>query len=115
MRFGVEPTGRYGGIGLELDGSIEVDCLEINDVLERVLEREPAIDVLKLDTEGLELATVQGDPAGPAAAHRRDLLRMARGAGGASRALRALVREHHLRAAQPSGYLSLRAPFTNAL
>ena len=58
VRFGVEPTGRYGGVGLELDGSIEVDCLEINEVLAGVLEREAVIDVLKLDTEGLELATV---------------------------------------------------------
>ena len=58
-RFGVEPTGRYGGVGLELDGSIEVDCLEINDVLAGVVEREGRIDLLKLDTEGLELATVR--------------------------------------------------------
>ena len=59
VSFGVEPTGRYGGVDLELDGSIEVDCLEINDVLAAILEREGRIDVLKLDTEGLELPTVQ--------------------------------------------------------
>ena len=59
VRFGVEPTGRYGGIGLELDGSIEVDCLDINAVLSEILGREPSIDVLKLDTEGKELPTVQ--------------------------------------------------------
>jgi FkbM family methyltransferase len=67
VRFGVEPTGRYGGIGLDLQESIEVESLDINDVLEDVLEREPLIDVLKLDTEGLELRTVR--------AIRPDLLR----------------------------------------
>jgi FkbM family methyltransferase len=58
-RFGVEPTGRYGGIGLELEGSIEVECVDINAVLLEVLEREARIDVLKLDTEGEELPTVR--------------------------------------------------------
>jgi FkbM family methyltransferase len=57
--FGVEPTGRYGGIGLAYERSIEVDCLEINQVLEAVLEREGAIDLLKLDIEGMELQTVR--------------------------------------------------------
>ena len=70
VSFGVEPSGRYGGVGLDLDGVIEVDCLDVNDVLEEVLEREPVIDVLKLDTEGLELATVR--------AIRADLLRRIR-------------------------------------
>lgn len=59
VSFGVEPTGRYGGIDLDLDGAIEVECREINDVLSAVLEREGHIDVLKLDTEGLELPTVR--------------------------------------------------------
>jgi FkbM family methyltransferase len=59
VRFGVEPTGRYGGIGQDLKGSIEVDCLDVNDLLAEILEREGGIDILKLDTEGLELPTVQ--------------------------------------------------------
>jgi FkbM family methyltransferase len=54
VTFGVEPSGRYGGIGVPAAESIEVPCLEINDVL----EREPSIDVLKVDTEGAEVATV---------------------------------------------------------
>jgi hypothetical protein len=54
----VEPTGRYGGIGVATADAIEVRCLEINEVLERVLDQAPAIDVLKLDTEGAEAATV---------------------------------------------------------
>lgn len=59
VRFGIEPTGRYGGVDLELESSIEVDCLDVNDVLEKVLDREGSIDVLKLDTEGQELPTVE--------------------------------------------------------
>ncbi len=56
--FGVESTGRYGGIGVELPEQIEVRCLDVNAVLADVLEREERIDVLKLDTEGAEADTV---------------------------------------------------------
>jgi FkbM family methyltransferase len=59
VEFGVEPTGRYGGIGLDYGQTIQVDCLEINRVLDDVLAREGRIDVLKIDTEGMELATVR--------------------------------------------------------
>ncbi len=58
VRFGVEPTGRYGGIDVVRPESIEVPCLDVNDVLESVLERHAVIDVLKIDTEGAEIATV---------------------------------------------------------
>ena len=58
VRFGVEPTGRYGGIGVATGRSIEVECVDVNSVLADVLERERTIDVLKLDTEGMEVATV---------------------------------------------------------
>jgi FkbM family methyltransferase len=58
VRFGVEPTGRYGGIGVRTGRTIEVECLDVNDVLAEVLAREGTIDVLKLDTEGAEVATV---------------------------------------------------------
>jgi hypothetical protein len=51
----VEDSGRYGGLAQETGSSIEVDCVAINDVLEEVLGAAPAIDVLKLDTEGTEL------------------------------------------------------------
>ena len=64
MDFGLENkvvfiTGASGGIGQDLNDSIEVDCLDVNDVLAEILEREARIDILKLDTEGLELPTVQ--------------------------------------------------------
>jgi FkbM family methyltransferase len=54
VSFGVEPTGRYGGIDTVAPETIEVRCLDINDVL----ASEPAVDVLKVDTEGAEVATV---------------------------------------------------------
>jgi FkbM family methyltransferase len=56
--FGREATGRYGGIGVETGESIDVEVAGINTVLETVLSRRPMIDVLKIDTEGLELETV---------------------------------------------------------
>ncbi len=62
VNFGVEPTGRYGGVGLPFEQSITVDCLAIADVVAGVLAREPTISVLKIDTEGLERDTVQAIP-----------------------------------------------------
>ncbi|MCA1708075.1 MAG: FkbM family methyltransferase [Actinobacteria bacterium] len=70
VAFGVEPTGRYGGIGVETGETIVVSCVSINEVLEEVLGDEPTIDLLKIDTEGSEVATV--------AAIRPELLRRIR-------------------------------------
>lgn len=56
--FGVEDTGRYGGIGVQSDRRIRVRARAINDVLEGVLAHEPVIDVLKIDVEGLEAELV---------------------------------------------------------
>lgn len=53
--FGIEESGRYGGIGVATGRSIEVECLGINEILEHVLDSVPAVDVLKIDTEGTEL------------------------------------------------------------
>lgn len=55
FRFGIESTGRYGGIGLETGENIEVNCLPINDVLREIVAEEGTIDILKIDTEGVEL------------------------------------------------------------
>jgi FkbM family methyltransferase len=60
VRFGVEESGRYGGIEVATERSIEVDCIGINQVLEKVLGAHPIIDVLKIDTEGTELSIVRG-------------------------------------------------------
>jgi FkbM family methyltransferase len=59
VQFGIESTGRYGGIGVATGRQITVECLEINGVLEKILESHDFIDVLKLDTEGVEISTVE--------------------------------------------------------
>jgi FkbM family methyltransferase len=55
VQFGIEDSGRYGGIGVETGRSMEVACVGINDLLEEVLDSAAAVDVLKIDTEGTEL------------------------------------------------------------
>jgi FkbM family methyltransferase len=65
--FGLEATGRYGGIGIDSDRVIRVEMRDVNEILEEILALEEAIDVLKVDTEGLEQTIV--------AAIRPDLLR----------------------------------------
>jgi FkbM family methyltransferase len=60
--FTVEPTGRYGGIGVLGVDQIQVRCRPIDEVLDEVLECERMIDVLKIDTEGTELETVRAIP-----------------------------------------------------
>lgn len=59
VEFGIESTGRYGGIGAKTGKSVSVECLEINAVLRSVLERADYIDVLKVDIEGVEIPTVE--------------------------------------------------------
>ena len=59
VEFGVEPTGRYGGIGVSTGTSLRVRCRSINSVLEEVFEREGRVDLVKLDTEGAEERTIQ--------------------------------------------------------
>jgi FkbM family methyltransferase len=58
--FSIEPTGRYGGLGTTHAESIEVRVRHIDDVLQEVLDTESRIDVLKLDTEGVEARTLAG-------------------------------------------------------
>ena len=55
VSFGVEDTGRYGGIGVATGRTIEVSSVGVNEVLERALGSSEWIDVLKIDTEGTEL------------------------------------------------------------
>jgi FkbM family methyltransferase len=59
VQFGLEPTGRYGGVGVSSQDTISVPCVGINELLADVVEREGSIDILKVDTEGLELETVR--------------------------------------------------------
>jgi len=65
LEFATEATGRYGGLivddipRLRATGKITVDCEDINDVVECILQQEDSIDILKIDVEGLELKIVQ--------------------------------------------------------
>ena len=59
LEFGIEPTGRYGGIGVMTGATISVQCFEINEVIGEILEMVKFIDVLKIDTEGVEEKTVE--------------------------------------------------------
>ena len=54
VSFGVEPTGKFGGITAPYTERIDVECVAINDVLERVLSKHSEIDILKIDVEGTE-------------------------------------------------------------
>lgn len=58
-KFGVEKTGRLGGINRKTDEFINVNCININQVLENVLQKEKFIDILKIDIEGDELIVVK--------------------------------------------------------
>jgi FkbM family methyltransferase len=58
LDFGVEETGRYGSLGADTGHTIKVKCSNINDVLEEVLSKEPQIDILKFDTEGYEIISI---------------------------------------------------------
>jgi len=59
VEFGIESTGRYGGIGVKTGHMITVECLNVNDVISEILDKEGVIDVLKIDTEGVEIETVE--------------------------------------------------------
>jgi FkbM family methyltransferase len=65
MPFYRESTGRYGRLGTPEAGreALTVRVEHINTVLERALIRNGYIDLLKIDTEGSELATIRAiDP-----------------------------------------------------
>lgn len=52
--FGYESTGRYGGIDLTLEDSIQVECRDGREVIDGILAKHDCIDILKIDVEGLE-------------------------------------------------------------
>ena len=56
--FGVEDSGRYGGLGVSLPDTTTVRCRHINAVLDEVLATAGTIGVLKLDVEGHEATLV---------------------------------------------------------
>lgn len=67
VQFGIEETGRYGGIGVETAAHITVPAVAIADVVTEIIEREGRIDVLKLDVEGLERDLLAAVPEAAAA------------------------------------------------
>ena len=56
--FGIEETGRYGGIGIGRTGTIRVHCRNVNAVLDEALADIDELDILKIDAEGVEEAIV---------------------------------------------------------
>ena len=54
VEFGVESTGRMGGIGTEWTEQIKVRSVDVKEVLRNVLEKHGTIDCLKVDIEGHE-------------------------------------------------------------
>jgi FkbM family methyltransferase len=59
FEFGIEPTGRYGGFALKTGEKIVVNCININEVIRNALQDASPIDILKIDTEGVEIQTVE--------------------------------------------------------
>ena len=54
-KFGFEPTGRYGGLNKnEMETQVEVRVKNANEVVKEILTKNEAIDILKIDIEGLE-------------------------------------------------------------
>ena len=52
--FGIEGTGRYGGIGVQTGETIRVRGRDVNTVLEEILSEVDEVDIPKIDIEGLE-------------------------------------------------------------
>jgi FkbM family methyltransferase len=59
VQFGIEDTGRYGGINQSTGQNIEVDCRDSNQILAEVIAKHGKIDVLKVDVETMERALVE--------------------------------------------------------
>jgi FkbM family methyltransferase len=62
VSFGYEPTGRYGGIGIETGMTTTVPCRAANEVLAEVLAKHGEIDILKVDIESLEKEIIDKIP-----------------------------------------------------
>ena len=57
--FGVEPTGRYGGLTVRLTTKVQVKVVDVVEALDEIIESEGDIDVLKVDIEGLEAVVLE--------------------------------------------------------
>jgi FkbM family methyltransferase len=58
-QLGLEPSGVYSSLDLRSTQSVECRVVHINDILGPVIERHGCVDVLKLDSEGHELRTLE--------------------------------------------------------
>ena len=54
LTFGFEPTGRYGGAGLNYAEKLDVKVVEAEETLAEIISVRGFIDVLKVDIESLE-------------------------------------------------------------
>lgn len=59
VSFGIENSGRYGGIGKSLAKAIEVQCRPANVILSKITQDRGIIDLLKFDIEGAERSVVE--------------------------------------------------------
>jgi FkbM family methyltransferase len=59
VEFGVEETGRYGGIHRDTGQCIEVECRDSNQILSEIISKHGAIDILKIDVETMERALTE--------------------------------------------------------
>ena len=62
VSFGLEETGRYGGIGKPVGRQVSVPCRQAAAVLAGIVEEHGRIDVLKIDVEGYERAIIESLP-----------------------------------------------------
>lgn len=72
VSFGIEASGRYGGIGRPTGQAIEVPCEDSNAILAGIIDRHGRIDILKIDIETMEEAVTARIP--PALAQRIDAI-----------------------------------------
>lgn len=54
VKFGLEPTGKFGGIHTQSDSHMDVRAVAINDILETLISKHGTIDCIKIDVEGSE-------------------------------------------------------------
>jgi FkbM family methyltransferase len=62
VSFGVEGSGRYGGVGIGHTAQITVPCRRGESELRRILHQHRRIDALKLDIEGMEVPILRSLP-----------------------------------------------------
>lgn len=62
VRFGWEPTGKYGGVGRDTGQWIDVECRDSNEVLRAIIAEHGHIDLLKIDVETLEKVLTERIP-----------------------------------------------------